>query len=65
MYRLHTAVQLQLLVTANVLPRSLILSTLMMQAIHPSETSVLTRATRHHIPEDGIFHSHRHKTYKS
>jgi hypothetical protein len=29
-------------------------STLKMEAIHSSETSVYTRSTRHHIPEDGI-----------
>jgi hypothetical protein len=34
----------QLLVTANI-PSVLILVTLMMEALHPSETSVLTRAT--------------------
>jgi hypothetical protein len=32
----------------------LILSTLKMEAIDFSETSVLTRATQHHIPENGI-----------
>jgi hypothetical protein len=50
---------LQLLVTANVVPSSPILVTLMLEAIRSSETSVLTRATGRHIPEDDIFHSHR------
>jgi hypothetical protein len=56
---------LQMLLTDNVFPSSLILSTLMLVAIHSSETSVLTRATQHQIPEDGIFHSHRHENLKS
>jgi hypothetical protein len=38
--------EIQLLVTANVLPGWLVLSTLIMEAILSSETSVLTRATR-------------------
>jgi hypothetical protein len=45
---------LQFLVTANVVPSSLILVTLMMVAIRSSETPVLTGGTLRHIPEDGI-----------
>jgi hypothetical protein len=37
----------------------------MMVAICSSETSVLTRATRRHIPKDGILHSHRCENLKS
>jgi hypothetical protein len=54
------------LVTANVVPNSPILATLMMmEALSYSGTSVLTRATRHDIPEDTVLHSHRRETHKS
>jgi hypothetical protein len=42
------------LVSANVVPSSLILVVLLMAAIGSSETLVLIRATRCHIREDGI-----------
>jgi hypothetical protein len=37
----------------------------MMEAIRSSDTSVLTRATRRKIPEDGILHSCRLEHLKS
>jgi hypothetical protein len=40
-------------------------STLKMEAIRSSETSVNTLSTRRHIPEDCILHSHRRDNLKS
>jgi hypothetical protein len=37
----------------------------MMEAIHASETSVLTRGTQRIVPEEGILHSHRRENLKS
>jgi hypothetical protein len=48
-----------LLVTANVVPSSPILVTLLMGALSSSETSVLTRATRRNNPEEGILHNQK------
>jgi hypothetical protein len=47
--------KLQLIVTVNIVPVSLILSTLMFVAICSSKTSVFIRATRCHIPEMTFF----------
>jgi hypothetical protein len=47
----------RLLVTASVVPSSLILVTLMKEAIRSTETSVLIRSRRRNIPEDVILQS--------
>jgi hypothetical protein len=51
--------------TTNIVPSSLILVALMMEAIHPSKTLVLTRATWHDIPGDSILHSHWYENLRS
>jgi hypothetical protein len=55
---------LRLLVSANVVPRSLNLVNIMIETIRSAETSVLTVASRRHISEDGILHNHCRENLK-
>jgi hypothetical protein len=71
MYQLHyqgeknQPARNDVIVTANVVPSSLILTTLTMEAICSFETLVLTRATWRNIPEDSALHSHCRENLKS
>jgi hypothetical protein len=56
--------ELRFPVTANVVPSSPILVTLMIEALRPYGKSVLIR-TRRNIPEGGIHQSHRRENLKS
>jgi hypothetical protein len=55
----------RLLITANVVPSSRIIATLMMEGTRSSQTSVLTRATRRNITEDCVLPSHRREDLNS
>jgi hypothetical protein len=52
--RVTRMTRIGLLDVANVVPSSPIFATMIIEAIHSSENSVLTRTTRRNIPEYGI-----------
>jgi hypothetical protein len=64
-YHLYDPGWISVIVTACIVPNSLNLSTLMMETIRSADASVLIRATRNHIPEDGILHRHPLENPKS
>jgi hypothetical protein len=54
----------RLLVNANIVLSSPNFVTLKIEATSSSKTSVVTRATRRNIPEDGILNSHRRENFR-
>jgi hypothetical protein len=61
----HSILNIYIIYTANVVPSSPILVTLMMDVIRSSETSVLITVTQHNIPDDGILNSRCRDNLKS